>query len=101
MPNNISPTTDWKVPRDKILQLFGQPNMPVDCISLLGDLETWEQGNGRIPDGSAILVNSGWSDKYGSYEYTGIVRDENNTITGSHLNIRVILICIGNSHRCI
>lgn len=48
----------------------------------LGDLEEWEKLYGKIPDNAAVLVNSGWSKKYGEPGYTDIVRDEQGTITG-------------------
>lgn len=51
-------------------------------MCLVEDLESWEKEHGEIPDGSAILVDSGWSYKYGTPAYTDIIRDDQGNITG-------------------
>lgn len=46
------------------------------------DLIAWEKKYGNIPDGAAILVNSGWSQKYGTLAFTDIIYDEHGNVTG-------------------
>lgn len=48
----------------------------------LDDLVSWEESYGRIPERAAILVNSGWSKKYGTPDFLSIVRDTDGNITG-------------------
>ncbi len=75
-------TTVDKVPVDSlvrpvaVIDISGRIGTDADAELSLEDVQTFEKGNGRIPDGAAVLLRTGWEEfNHDEFRYAGAPGD--------------------------
>ena len=88
---DLLPLTDLLVPA-AVIDISARAAENPDTSLTPDDIKAWEAKNGPLPEGCAVIMNSGWHKLVGDPKFTNKSADGKNHVPGFHIEAAQMLI---------